>query len=118
MALTGALVTIVLNWTLVPVMGYMGAAWATLACYTSMMVISYLWGRKVYPIPYQTGIMIAWTALALVLYGISALVKPENFLIRVVWDGLLMLVFIVIIGFKEKAMVRSIYQQVRNRGRK
>ncbi|MFA5815386.1 MAG: polysaccharide biosynthesis C-terminal domain-containing protein [Bacteroidales bacterium] len=118
MALTGALVTIVLNWTLVPVIGYMGAAWATLACYTSMMVISFFWGRKVYPVPYQTGIMIAWTALALSLYGISVLVKPENMVIRVVWDGLLMLVFIVIVGLNEKAMVRSIYLQIRNRGRK
>jgi len=117
MASIGALVTIILNWTLVPVIGYMGAAWATLACYMSMMVISYFWGRKVYPVPYQTGIMIAWTALALVLYGISALVKPENFALRVVWDGLLMLVFIVIVGLKEKSMVRSIYLQIRNRGR-
>jgi O-antigen/teichoic acid export membrane protein len=117
MALTGALVTIVLNWTLVPVMGYMGAAWATLSCYAIMMVISYVWGRKVYPVPYQTGLLLAWTALALVLYGISALVKPENLVIRLIWDGLLMMVFIVVVGIKEKAMVRSFCRQIRNRGR-
>lgn len=118
MALAGALVTIVLNWTLVPKIGYMGAAWATLACYTTMMVISYFWGRKVYPIPYQTGLLLAWTALALSLYAISALIKPENFLIRLAWDSLLMLVFLVVVGLKEKVMVQSIWQQVRNRGRK
>ncbi|MCX6226192.1 MAG: oligosaccharide flippase family protein [Bacteroidia bacterium] len=118
MASAGALITIVLNLLLVPVIGYMGAAWATLACYTSMMIISYFWGRKVYPVPYQTGIMIVWTVLALVLYGISVLVKPDNLMIRVAWDGLLMLVFIVIVGLKEKTMVRSIYLQIRNRGSK
>ncbi len=118
MALTGAVVTIVLNWTLVPKIGYMGAAWATLACYTTMMVLSYFWGRRIYPIPYQTGMLLAWTALALALYAISALIKPENFFIRLAWDSLLLMVFIVVVGLKEKAMVQSIWQQVRNRGRK
>jgi hypothetical protein len=98
-------------------MGYMGAAWATLACYAIMMVISYIWGRKVYPVPYQTGLLLAWTALALVLYGISALVKPENLFLRLIWDGLLMMVFIVVVGIKEKAMVLSFCRQIRNRGR-
>ena len=118
MASAGAFVTVVLNWLLVPKIGYIGAAWATLACYASMMVISYFWGRKMYPVPYQTGILLAWTALALVLYGISALLKPESLIIRMVWDGLLMLVFIVVVGLKEKKMVRSIYLQIRNRGSK
>jgi len=118
MAIAGAVITIALNWTLVPVIGYMGAAWATLACFATMMVISYFWGRKVYPVPYPTGILLAWTALALVLYGISAIVKPENFYLRLIWDGLLLLVFVVVVGLKEKATVQSIYLQIRNRGRK
>lgn len=115
MALFGALVTIVLNWLLVPEFGYMGAAWATLACYTSMMVISWFWGRKLYPVPYQAGIMIFWTFLALALFGVSVLVKPGNLLVRIVWDGLLMLVFVVVVALHEKEMVRTIYQQIRNR---
>ncbi len=116
MALTGAAVTIVLNWTLVPVLGYIGAAWATLACYTTMMLISYFWGRKVFPVPYQTGLLLAWTALAVALYGISALLKPDNVIIRFIWDGLLLLIFVLIVGLKEKATVKSIYLQIRKRG--
>jgi O-antigen/teichoic acid export membrane protein len=103
MALAGALVTIALNWLLVPVYGYMGAAWATLACYGSMMLISYFWGRKQYPVPYETGILIFWTLLALGLYGISVLVKPDNLIIRLIWDGLLLLVFVAIVGIREKS---------------
>lgn len=118
MACGGAFVTILLNWLLVPRIGYMGAAWATLACYTSMMVISYFWGRKVYPVPYQTGILLIWIILALVLYGIATIVKPENSILRVIWDGVLMMVFLGIVGLKEKDMVRSIYLQIRYRGKK
>jgi O-antigen/teichoic acid export membrane protein len=118
MALAGALVTVVLNWLLVPAYGYMGAAWATLACYGSMMVISYFWGRKQYPVPYETGILIFWTLLALVLFGISVLIKPDNLIIRILWDGLLLLVFVVIVGIREKTMVKSIWLQIRKRGQK
>lgn len=118
MACGGAVITVALNWLLVPRIGYIGAAWSTLACYTGMMVVSYFWGRKMYPIPYQTGYLLAWTTLAVALYAISALVKPDNFLIRVIWDALLMLVFVFVVGLREKAMVLSIWRQVKNRDRK
>ena len=38
---------------LIPKIGYLASALATLAAYGSMMVISYLWGKKQYPIPYN-----------------------------------------------------------------
>ncbi|MFM7016188.1 MAG: oligosaccharide flippase family protein [Bacteroidota bacterium] len=49
----GATITIVLNFLLIPTMGYLGAAWATFICYGAMMLISYLYGQKYYPIPYD-----------------------------------------------------------------
>jgi O-antigen/teichoic acid export membrane protein len=91
-SLVGAGITLVLLFMLVPVMGYMGAAWATLACYASMAVISYAWGQKHYPIPYNVsrvllslaGAVVLWwgasTALGLtnlgglLAYGVRALV--------------------------------------------
>ncbi|MFN3939279.1 MAG: lipopolysaccharide biosynthesis protein, partial [Chitinophagales bacterium] len=38
--IAGALVTIVLNYYFIPAFGYAGAAWATLGCYLSMVVLS------------------------------------------------------------------------------
>jgi O-antigen/teichoic acid export membrane protein len=49
----GATITIVLNFILIPIMGYLGAAWATFICYGAMMLISYFYGQKHYPIPYN-----------------------------------------------------------------
>ncbi|MEA2043352.1 MAG: oligosaccharide flippase family protein [Bacteroidota bacterium] len=49
----GALITLLLNFLLIPVMGYLGSAWATFACYFFMMLISFLWGRKYYRINYD-----------------------------------------------------------------
>lgn len=49
----GAAVTLIINFFFIPYYGYMACAVATLACYGSMMIISYFWGQKVYPVPYK-----------------------------------------------------------------
>lgn len=52
-SILGAMVTLALNFWLIPIISYKGAAIATLAAYASMMLISYLLGKKYYPIPYN-----------------------------------------------------------------
>ena len=52
-AVFGAIITIILNILLIPEMGYLGSAIATLVCYFSMYVISSLWGNFYFPIPYN-----------------------------------------------------------------
>ncbi len=64
----GALITVVLLLWWVPLFGYAGAAWATLACYTSMALASYLLGRKYYPVPYDVKRVLGYVGLALALY--------------------------------------------------
>lgn len=68
MALIGATITIVANLLLIPWLGYLGAAWATLVCYGSMMVISYFWGKKYYAIPYPLERLATYAAVAIGLY--------------------------------------------------
>ncbi|MBL0045976.1 MAG: hypothetical protein IPP33_16735 [Flavobacteriales bacterium] len=53
---------------MIPVMGYMGAAWATLACYAGMAIISYGWGQKHYPVPYNVGRVLTYMAGAVFLW--------------------------------------------------
>jgi len=55
MAVVGVLITVTLNFVLIPVLGYMGSAIATLFCYLNMAVLSYYLGQKYYPIPYKIG---------------------------------------------------------------
>lgn len=52
-SIIGALVTLVLNYLLIPLIGYKGSAIATLSAYTIMMLLSFYFGRKYYPIPYN-----------------------------------------------------------------
>jgi len=50
----GALITIAFNYYMIPKIGYMASAWATLAAYFSMTLVSYLLGQKHYKIDYPT----------------------------------------------------------------
>lgn len=67
-ALIGAGITLVLLFVLVPRYGYMGAAWATLICYASMAAISYAWGQRHYPIPYNVSRVLLYMAGAVMLW--------------------------------------------------
>ncbi len=49
----GALITIGINVLLVPVIGFIASAWATLLAYGGMMIVSYFFGKKYYPVPYN-----------------------------------------------------------------
>jgi O-antigen/teichoic acid export membrane protein len=51
----GAVVNIGTNFLLIPRIGMMGAAWATLLSYGSMAFALWALGRRVYPIPYEYG---------------------------------------------------------------
>jgi O-antigen/teichoic acid export membrane protein len=68
-ALAGAAITIVLLAWWVPLVGYMGAAWATLICYASMALISYVLGRRYYPVPYDVKRCAGYVLLGIALYA-------------------------------------------------
>lgn len=108
--LIGAIITIVINYIFIPHYSYMACAWATLACYGSMMIISYLWGQKVYPIPYELKRILFYIILVLVIYFLyyytSSLINQQwlNFITAT----LFFIGFIVIIAILEKSELKKI----------
>lgn len=82
-SLCGAGITITANLVLIPWFvqlgqaGYLGSAWATLACYASMVFLAYWLGQRHYPIPYPVGRMLSYIGLALLFYyGYSYWLRP------------------------------------------
>jgi O-antigen/teichoic acid export membrane protein len=75
-ALWGAALTVVLNIWWIPVYGYMGSAWATLACYGGMAVISYVLGQIYYPVNYDVLRTMAYIGLGLGLYQANVQLQP------------------------------------------
>lgn len=76
----GALLTIALNFFLIPIAGYYGSSWATAIVYASMMVACYWLGQKFYPIPYRTfsGVVYIAVAYALIL-AVNRISLPNQF---------------------------------------
>jgi O-antigen/teichoic acid export membrane protein len=66
--LIGAVITLVINYFFIPYFSYMACAWATFACYGSMMVISFVWGQKAYRIPYAWKKLCAYLVISVLLY--------------------------------------------------
>jgi O-antigen/teichoic acid export membrane protein len=71
LSIAGAFITLLFNIWLIPVLGYMGAAWATLICYASMMIMSFFIGQRYYPVPYQIPAFVFYVSLSLVLWMLS-----------------------------------------------
>ena len=106
-SLFGATVTIVGNIILIPVMGYVGAAWATCLCYALMAVISFLIGQKFYPIPYQAIKMAFWIVSAvIVLKGFELLSFPDGWF-KEIAANMIILIWAVSILLLEKHKNRS-----------
>ena len=61
--------TILFNILLVPRFGAMGTAWSMLICYFGMTAITYWWGQKYYPVPFElTKILMAILGGILIYY--------------------------------------------------
>ena len=67
-ALIGAVLTIVLNIMLIPVLGYEGSAWTTLAAYFGICVISLGVGQRHYHIPYRLDRVLFYILIGLGIY--------------------------------------------------
>ncbi|MDZ7633071.1 MAG: oligosaccharide flippase family protein [Bacteroidales bacterium] len=98
----GAVVTVIVNVLFVPVYGYVAAAWAHVACYLSMVMVSYMVGQKYYPIKYETGKIFMYIVLAVVLLAASKLLAVENKIVNIIVDTLLLMIFFAVAEIKDK----------------
>jgi hypothetical protein len=66
----------------------MASAWISFAAYASMMILSYIWGQKNYPIPYNLKKNLSYIIISGVLVYLSFSVFKRNIFIG---NGLLIL---------------------------
>ena len=94
----GAVITLTLNFLLIPIISYRGSAIATLAAYSSMMLVSYFLGRKYYKVPYDLKKIGFYLLLSIVFSVLSYYVFQGN-----IWIGtFLLMVFLGMIIVSEK----------------
>lgn len=102
----GAALTVGLNITFIPKYGYMASAWATLATYILVAVLSYLYGRKYYRIPYNLSINFFTLVTAAAGSFVSFYYFRTNYLVSI----LIVLIFLTGIILTQKTEIKKIWK--------
>ncbi len=100
-SLIGCVIIVLLNIIFVPIYGYIACAWAGLAGYFTVTLLSYFVGQKKYPINYDLKRIGLYVLLAAVLYVASVFIVPENVVFRLLFRTGLLFVFIAFIVKKD-----------------
>ena len=108
----GALLNIVTNFILIPRMGMMGAAVATLAAYAGMALTLYIVVRRFYPVEYEWGRIGAILGIGLVCYVISRAVPAVTY--PLVWKAGIVALFVASLFLFRVVSLREV---LRFRGR-
>jgi O-antigen/teichoic acid export membrane protein len=109
-SIVGAIITLVLNYLLIPTMSYYGSAIATIAAYGSMMTISYYFGNKYYPIPYDTNKILMYLLISIGFSTVSFYGFRENYYVGIT----LLLVFMYFIYHNEKELLIKMLNRKKN----
>jgi O-antigen/teichoic acid export membrane protein len=102
--LTGAAITIAINYFFIPHFGYMACAWATFFCYGSMMVFSFAWGQKEYKVPYAWKKLCAYIVIAVLLFFIHKVIISftDSQVVAIGAATLFLIIYMWFIGQVEK----------------
>lgn len=106
-SIVGAILTLILNYILIPKYSYYGSAIATISAYGSMMLISYILGNKYYPIPYDMEKIGAYLGISILFSVISFYGFRENYFVGIP----LLLVFLYFIYHNEKTTILNIIKR-------
>jgi O-antigen/teichoic acid export membrane protein len=104
-AIGGAIITITLNLVLLPRIGIMGSAWATISCYGFMAIAGYLLGQKYYPIHYPIPRILLYILSAIAAFGLATLLRPnfnENIIYILLCNTFILLLYMIGVYFLEK----------------
>lgn len=103
----GAIVTLALNFWLIPYYSYVGSAIATMAAYGSMMLLSFYFGRKYYPIPYDLKRIGGYLLISISFSVVYFYLFRNNYYL----GSVLILIFFALIYYAEKDQLKQLLKK-------
>ncbi|UYZ62750.1 lipopolysaccharide biosynthesis protein [Hymenobacter weizhouensis] len=107
-SLGGAVLTVALNFLLIPLLGYLGSALATLVCYFTMAILCWRLGERHFPVPYPAARLGLWLLLAVGVVALGWFVRFEAAWLRYAWHAVLVLGFVVLVAAVEGKRLRTV----------
>lgn len=100
-SILGCVFTVLGNLLFVPHYGYMAAAWVSCICFFVMMVVSWLLGRKYYPISYDMKSGARYAILGIVFYLIGMKIPIDSVVLRLGFRTFLLVLFTLYVVKKD-----------------
>ena len=104
-SILGAIITIVGNFLLIPQIGYDSGALTMVLCYLVMCAVSYIYGQKYYPIPYQFGKILPYAIVTFLLVVLSGSFHLENFALESAIRLIITVVLLTALFLREKRLL-------------
>lgn len=108
-AIIGMVITLGLNFVLVPEFGFRGAAWATFFCYLTMMLISFFWGKKFYKITYDLRSLAIYFFLAISLYFVHRFLDLDSGKLSIAVATIFLGIFLIFVFYREN--LRTVFRR-------
>jgi O-antigen/teichoic acid export membrane protein len=102
--LIGAIITILINVFLIPVYGYMASAWAHVASYGSMIIMSFIFAAKHYKIEYRMADLFTYFLIATGMVVFSRIFNYGSIALELFINTILFVTFILFAQYKDKVL--------------
>ncbi len=102
--LIGAVITVLINVIFIPVYGYMASAWAHVASYGSMIIMSFIFAEKRYKVNYNMKQFIPYFIMAMAMVLFAQYFKYPGIVAELVINTVLILIFIGYAQYKDKIL--------------
>ena len=97
----GTLITVLINVLLIPYYGYMASAWAHIASYGSMIILSFILAENRYKVDYNMKQFIPYFLMAVAMVIFGKYFKYPGIIAELIINTVLMLIFICYAQYKD-----------------
>jgi O-antigen/teichoic acid export membrane protein len=102
--LIGAAITVLVNVLFIPVFGYMASAWAHIASYGSMIILSFIFAEKHYKVNYNMIRLLPYFVFAIGMVVFSSYYNYANLISELVINTIFIVFFIGYAQYKDKLL--------------
>jgi O-antigen/teichoic acid export membrane protein len=106
LTIVGAIITLIINFVFVPKYSYVASAYATLAAYGTMMILSYFLGQRYYPVSYPLKKITLYFVISLILYFIANKISFTSNLHQIIFNNFLLLLFILFLYYNYSSILK------------
>jgi O-antigen/teichoic acid export membrane protein len=100
----GAAITVFINLLMVPSFGYMASAWAHIASYGAMLIMSFIFARNRFKVDYNMKSLFPYFIIAIGMVLFSQLYHYHNLISELAINTVFIIVFILFSQYKDKTL--------------